>query len=373
VQTGTAGTTGEDLPCPRDPAPADRDRSVVVSKPYDQDSNQAPTYQVLGLSTGGVLSVTDEVFEMRRTTYGTIEFLADGEIGVVAQADGSVGMFRVDDAGSVTVLDPGFGGDFYASSIVMDTDRQRIFVLDTQTADNGGGIYEIAVDCDDTIREAGLVLGGDLVYDVAWRSDGSAFVGARGLAGASSPGHNAFLIDGPDAPSILSGVDAFGDDQSILAAVALVAGGQIGLLADNSAFSGIPNRIAVVTVAGDELAAVQVVPDLDDPYDLVGSPLDDTAIMVSGFGDAVFVLDIDPTLANPVTVRGELAYTGAPPQLPGHAVMLDRGSLTGLVLLAENTGVRRIQFEGEGVVTDLGVFDLGDGVENIVGAIGVQP
>jgi hypothetical protein len=234
-------------------------------------------------------------------------------------------------------------------------------------------VYELAVDCDGVVSEVGMAFGGDLVYDLAWRSDGSALIGARGLPFRTDASQNAFLVDGFDAPTLLSGADAFGDDESIISAVILAAGGQVGLLADRSAFSGILNRIAVVTVEGNSLTAVQVVPDLDDPYELVASPVDDTAIMVSGYGDAVFVLDIDPLLPQPVSVRGELAYVGAGPQLPGHAVMLERGALTGLVLLAENTGVRRIRFEGGGVVTDLGVFDFGRGVEHIVGAIGVQP
>jgi hypothetical protein len=43
------------------------------------------------------------------------------------------------------------------------------------------------------------------------------------------------------------------------------------------------------------------------------------------------------------------------------------------VLVSENSGVRRVRFEGGGVVTDLGVLDFGTGTDQIVGAIGVTP
>jgi len=42
------------------------------------------------------------------------------------------------------------------------------------------------------------------------------------------------------------------------------------------------------------------------------------------------------------------------------------------VLVSENVGVHRVQFSAGGV-QDLGATTYGDGLENIVGAIGVQP
>src|SRR6185295_3490683 len=112
---------------------------------------------------------------------------------------------------------------------------------------------------------------------------------------------------------------------------------------------------------------------IDDPIAIVASPFDDAALVASGFGNAFFALDYDPDAAEPFAVRGELAYQGAPPQLPGGAVRVDRGALAGRVLVAENLGVRQVSFEGGGVITDLGLTSLGSGSESIVGAIGVQP
>ncbi|MBI4705123.1 MAG: hypothetical protein HY744_28790 [Deltaproteobacteria bacterium] len=55
------------------------------------------------------------------------------------------------------------------------------------------------------------------------------------------------------------------------------------------------------------------------------------------------------------------------------ALLLGPGPLAGLVLVAELSGVRRVAFEAGTGAKDLGLFDLGSGMENIVGALGVQP
>ena len=70
---------------------------------------------------------------------------------------------------------------------------------------------------------------------------------------------------------------------------------------------------------------------------------------------------------------GELTYVGASPQLPLVAAPITRGSLNGLVLVSENSGVRSVRFEHDGTVTDLGLFDLGPALEDATGALGVAP
>jgi hypothetical protein len=144
-------------------------------------------------------------------------------------------------------------------------------------------------------------------------------------------------------------------------------------MGDNAAFSGLPNRVAVVSVNGEALAGVQMLSPLEDPISIVTSPFDDAALVVSGFGDAVFMLDYTPADPAPFHIRGEPTYVGAPPQLPGSAVVLRRGRLEGLTVLAENVGVRRIRFRGAGEVTDLGATILGSGTQWVVGALGVTP
>ncbi len=93
----------------------------------------------------------------------------------------------------------------------------------------------------------------------------------------------------------------------------------------------------------------------------------------SGFGDGIFVFDYTSWSASPLTLRGELDYVGASPQLPGALATVERGPLDGRVLIADVRGVYSLQFAPNGVVQDLGVLDLGAEVAGIVVGIGVQP
>ena len=79
------------------------------------------------------------------------------------------------------------------------------------------------------------------------------------------------------------------------------------------------------------------------------------------------------TVMLPGGVPLEMVYIGSPPQLPANPVMIERGALEGLVLLPENLGVRRIQFETGISPTDLGLTRFGAGSTAIVGSVGIQP
>src|ERR1700690_1862355 len=72
-----------DAGCGRTAAPVDRVRQVVISHPYDAASNEANAWEVLDLSTTGVLTRPKRTFTMGRATGGVMAFTPDGEIGVV--------------------------------------------------------------------------------------------------------------------------------------------------------------------------------------------------------------------------------------------------------------------------------------------------
>jgi hypothetical protein len=88
--------------------------------------------------------------------------------------------------------------------------------------------------------------------------------------------------------------------------------------------------------------------------------------------DTITVLDYDSAATPPFTVRGPVA-TSSKPLLPTDAVMIQRGNLRGRVLVTENTGIRQLQFEPSGQITEIELFDLGSGYAAIPGAIGIQP
>jgi hypothetical protein len=117
-----------------------------------------------------------------------------------------------------------------------------------------------------------------------------------------------------------------------------------------------------------------VLSPIEDPLSIITSPFDNTALVVSGFGDAFIKLEYAPSGTTPFTVRGPITYVGARPELPGTAVMIDRGALRGLVLVPENLGIRRLRFASGGTITDLGKTATGaSGFDNITGSLGIQP
>jgi hypothetical protein len=170
---------------------------------------------------------------------------------------------------------------------------------------------------------------------------------------------------------VLGSADAFGDDEAIFAGAALSPDDAWLMIGDNSMFSGVANRVAVLSVEPQGLTARQVL-DVDDPVDLLVSPWGDRAAVLSGYSNAVFEISLQGGQAGPWRLEGEIAYDGASPQLPAAAAMVERGGQRGLVLLTENQGVRRLRFS-EGALQDLGLQRFGSGIEAIPGALGVQP
>jgi hypothetical protein len=365
-----AGADAGGFGCPRSLAP-DGTRHVVVSLPYDADGQKAAAYRLLELAIDSSLTSTGKTFTMGRAVGGEIAFTPDGALALVAQEDGSVGVVAFDGAEPRVVHDA-FTGDFYAQSVVMDARGDRAYILDSQWRENGGGVYTVAIDCDGSLRDLGLTVPAKLPAALLPLAGGDALLVANDALD-SAENRDAHLLHMGDAPTVTASVDAFPDDEAIVSSAALTADGRYLLIADNSEFSGVDNRIAVVEVADGSLTSRQVVTPFEDPYSLLASPFGDAALAVSGYGDAIFALDYNPGDAQPFALRGELAYQGGKPMLPGDAVLIARGALTGLVLVAEVDGVRLARFEDGGAVTDLGVMSLGDGLEFLPGAIGVAP
>jgi len=352
--------------CVRQPAAADRVRHVVIAHPYDAAGAKANTWEVLDLSATGELSRPGRMFSMGRADVGEVAFTPDGAIGLVAQEDGSVGIFKLDDAGVPTVLQASFKGSFYASRVVV-APNGGIYVLDTQWRDNGGGIYELAVDCNDTVTDRGLVTAAKLPAQVAFTAEGKWLVAATDIA-SSTAGMDAHLL-APDR-TLLASADAFADDMQIVGGATLLHDGSAFLIGDTSQFGTSPNRIAVVPVEPAKLGSTAtIIPNIEDPITLLSSPFADKVLVISGFGDAMFQL----VRTSGTWSSAELAYQGAKPQLPSGAVMIEAGMLRGLALVAENLGVRKVEMYANGNVVDRGAYSLGSGLVNTTGAIGVTP
>lgn len=372
---GDAGPdSGVSAACPRDPAPADRDRFAVVAHPFANGGGQAPVYEVLALSASGELSLTGNTFELgARAASGTIAFTPDGEVGVVALDDGNLGVFTLDGAGAPTVVHASFAGDFYASGVRIAPSGDRVYVLDSQFRENGGGIYSFAIDCDGQLAAEGMLAPAKLAQDLLWIDGGRAVVPADDALDSPAD-FDLHLVDfSAETPSWIAGAAVFGGTDSIVGSAALTASGTYALIGDTCGFCDDPNRIGIAEVKADALIQRQVIAPFDDPYDLIASPFDDRVLVARGFGDALFELTPTGDPTTPYAQPTELTYAGNAPEIPGNGVMIRRGSLTGLVLLPENLGVRRIQFHDGAAIEDLGRFQVGDDSASISGALGVQP
>jgi len=380
TEIDAATTADASTGCPRSPGLADRVRKVVVSHPFDEGGGTV--FEVLELSTSGEISTTGVTFDMHRSNFNEIVFTPDGEVGIVAHDDGTLGVFRFDASGAPVVVHEGYDADgaegFYATGVVvMADDGAHAYVLSTQWREHGGGIHRVAIACDGSLSYEGNVAAGKLPGAFALVAGGQrALVAAKDIFD-SSAGDDVHLLDWAGGIGISAGADSFPDDDFIVAGAALTADGNYWLVGDNNGFYGseeLENRVAVVEVGAQDVTPVQTPIPVEDPVEIVTSPDDDAAIVVSGFGDAIFALAYDSSnAAAPFGPAVELSYTGGRPQLPGAAGLIERGTLRGRVLVAENVGIRQVQFEGGGVVTDLGAFSMGSGSAAIVGALGVQP
>lgn len=357
-------------PCPRPLAAADRVRWGVYGLPYDENLDPADAWEVIRMDVDGTLTVdSSSRFTMGRSpSVGDVVFTPDGEVGIAAQDDGTLGVFTIDGDGAATVVHAAFEGSFYAGKVIMDPTGERAWVLDSNTLGNGGGVYSVAIGCDGTLTDEGLISAANLPYDMALRTADTAVLYAKGIGEADAAGADLFKA-GLDPFVATSGADAFpggGDVDAIVSDLAITGDGNYVLVADNASFA-IGNRVSVVDLVPATPVYVQTISDIEDPVGLAVSPHDDLVLVASGFGDGIFVLEYDSGVVPPFVNDGELAYTGGGPQLPGAMVTLTRGQVNGLVLMAELSGIRRIRFDGGGVATDLGLVPTGDG---IVGAIG---
>ena len=370
--------------CDRSPKGANRVRKVVVSHPFSDTGGYSQAYEVLELSADGALSTTGQTFNMGTLSFGRIVFTPDGKVGLAAQDDGTIGVFRFDAAGTVHVVYTGFKGVTYATGLVMDETGERVYVLSDQWREYGGGIYSAHINCDGTLETEGLLAQAKLPAGmVLLPSKGEerpqrAVIAAKDLM-SSAEGDNVHIVRWPalpGVPKLLGGTDGFGDDESIVSAVARTEDAKYALIGDNNAFSGNPNRVAVVGIGAKTLTPTQLLAPIEDPVSIVTSPWNNAALVVSGFGDAVFTLKYDPSSTTaPFTDGGELKYSGRRPQLPTNAEQIERGKLRGRVLIAELEGVRQVAFNADGSLTDIGLTPLGDedSISSIVGAVGVQP
>ena len=353
--------------CPREPKAPDRTRFIVVGKPYDTAGAKANVFEVIEVSSTGQLTRPNRTFTMGRGAFGQIAFTPDGEVGMIAQEGGTIGVFTIDDAGAVTVVHEALAGDVYASRIFADPDGEHAWILDGNTRENGGAVYRATIGCDGALSDIMVVAPARLPSGVAF-SNGRMIVAAGNILDSMPTGHDVHLLDRAMPPARLAGADAFGDDLQIVAGSALSADGATYFIGDASA--GGNNRVAIVTIGATEITPLARLP-LGDPQGIATSPFGDVAIVTTAIGDAITILD-KAGAGDTWRIRGPVA-TPSKPLLPGDVAPLQRGMLRGRVFVSENVSIRQLAFREDGSVENIGSLAFGSGLQNILGAIGITP
>ena len=372
TSSSSGGSSGGDVDAGcRAPSDPDATRAVVVSHPYSADGGDSNLYEVLSLTSSGTLTHTGVTFSMRESGEGVIAFTPDGKLGFAPQDDGSVGVFQMLDDGGVLVLNDGLTGP-YASHVIMAADGMRAYVLYGDTLSNNGGVYGVDIACDGT-------LGTPTSLGTFNTPDAMAFLHASptqalvatGDSTGSTPTDDLFLSDfASTTPASLGSTIVF-DGGAIPSDMAVTEDDAYALIADDGLFAG--NRVCVAKIGPSGLAPVAVMPTLN-PAGVVTSPFNNAALVLNSDGtDGLTIFKYDPTSsATPFTDEGHITYVGAAPQLPTEAVVIRRGALRGRVLIGELSGVRQVQFLEDGGAQDFSIDNL-DGIEDIVGSMGVQP
>ena len=375
--TGDAATSdASPNGCVRVVAAADRARKIVVSHPFANSGDKATVFEVLDLAQDGTITkpATAVTFQMGTALDAPIVFTPDGDTGLVAQDDGSIGVFRLPSSGPPVVVNAALKGSFYAGSIVLAPDGSHGWVLDDNTAENGGGVYALTIACDGTATVGGLVVPGGGAHAMALlpTDPTKALLASKG-AFSSAAGTDVHLIDLVANKEIAS-VTAFADGKSIASSVAIMPDGQNALVADDGAEAG--SRIAVVHLGAATVTALGLL-STPFPSAVVASPFGNAAIALNGDAtNQIHVLSYNATSATaPFAITGELAYAFKKPEIPTTASLIDRGTLKGTVIVGENLGVRRLVFGASGTVLDAQKLAYPDDgpFTDIVGVVGVQP
>jgi hypothetical protein len=343
---------------------ADRERFLVVSHPFAAPGVNDNRFEVFSVDTAGTPSPTGIEFRMGSASSRRIQFSPNGELGIAVQNDGTLGVFRIDSTGAVTVIHDAYGsGQFYASDVVFDLGNEQLTVVDENFRNNGGGLYTVAVDCETgTLSSPSQATPGKRALAFLPR-DGFADVVVAVDVANSAEGNDIHLLDDVSG-EVVAGVSLL-SEEAIVSSAAIV-GEEWVLVGDGCGFCTAPNSVAIAQLNDNTLTATTVLSPLEDPFDIVASPFGNAAIVSSGFGDELLHLTLN---GDTWTNAGQIVRL----PLPGAMDVVRRGTLRGHVYAAENTGIRHVAFAEDGNVADLGVTALGDSIPNIVGTLGIQP
>ncbi len=356
--------------CHNVPVDADARRAVVVSHPFGADGGSSGRHELLVLEPSGTLTRPGTIFDLGEKSSTEVTFTPDGALGFVALDDGAIGAFSIAPDFTVKVVNAHFSGTFHASRLAVSPHGHSLVVVDSNTTENGGGLYRLAIDCDGTLHEQAKIASMSSAFSVGLFSTAPwlLFLPGRSVADAG-PNDDLFLFEISETSAIRRGSGiAFSDADEIVSAIASTEDGAYVLAADDSIVAG--SRVAVF-----DTKTFRAVKQLTAEYPsaIVTSPYNNAALVVSS--DTVSKLRIvrydSSKSGGDFNLAGEIAYTLGKPSLPQRAVGLRRGTRRGRVLVTEVAAIRQVQFGADGTLGDVSILKFESGAQNIVGSLGM--
>lgn len=362
-------------PCPRLPAAADRDRVVIVSRPFKNEGEGAekrsPLFEVMILDQQGVLKETGQTFELESTMFSEFVFTPDGEIGLIALASGKIGVFRIGSDYKVSVVHQAFSLSVFASRIIMSEDGQSAYVLSTNWRNNGGGIYQVEIACDGSLTEKGQIAEAKLPFDLAFVDSQKVVIAANDILD-SVQDNNVHLVD-LSAPSVLASANGFQNASPFVSSVVLTNDKNYVLVADNSMSTNNSISVLAIDQVQNKITPIIQFDSVTDPANMIVSPYDNLVLITGTEENSIWAIDYDVTSSStPFSFRGKIE-TSTSTLLPYSISVITRGSLKGHVLVGENTSIRQLQLSADGSVKEIAENNYGTEFTSIVGAVGIQP
>lgn len=343
------------------------DKFMVVSRPTSPDLMARNLFEVLSIGDDGSLGKTGTTFEMGLAPRGRVRFTPDGSIGFVPQDGGSLGIFMLDASGTPEVVEAQWTTDVFVSDVVVDPAGEFAYVIHTGFRDlqgnDQGGIYRYAIDCKTgTLEDEGIVAAAKLARHFVFASPTRAIVASNDLLD-NTERNEVHLLD-LNPPTRVSSTPIFEDEDSVISHLAVTP--RHAFVSDTSLFG--THRIGVAQIDGDSLEGVQVITGVDDPASIVVSPWNNAVIVALAEGNSIEVYDYVPDAAQPLTARESLSAS-----LPEYSTALTEGRLQGHVYISQVGGIRHLEFESDANVVDHGLFEVAEGIDGSVGALGAQP
>lgn len=348
-------------------------RFIVISHPYDAAGMQDNRYQVFSFNSDGGIADTGHGFSMGRSFAVAIHFTPDGRVGLVAQDDGTVGVFKLDASGTPTVIHAGLGGDYYAADLIVGPRGNVAWVIDYGTEANGGGLYPLTIGCDGKVTPHSRWVRATSGSAFTWLgNNGKGLFASKTSLGASAS-HLQEIDLSTSPPALLGATTVFADGGVLVPRLTTTHDEAFALVPDHSLSHN--GRLGIARLNGTSAPAPFTAFSVPNPVWVTMSPFGNAALVVSSDGADNFrrLRYHASNTGTPFVLDAPMTYSFGKPELPVAAFTVERGALKGRVIAAEISALRQLQFTPTGDIVDVSRTPMGSGLDKLIGSFGVTP